>query len=139
MYAFDRIASGLFKKYVLANLIKRLFLTDYRSAGLYVLLEVQLTFIWLYLDFSAYSDVAVGVGRLMGVATPENFNRPYLARNIIEFWERWHISLSQFIRRNIFIPDPACFTAVDRRPTAAAGGQHGIQCVILAVRAVASD
>ena len=104
MYAFDRIASGLFKKYVLANLIKRIFLTDYRSAGLYVLLEVQLTFIWLYLDFSAYSDVAVGVGQLMGVATPENFNRPYLARNIIEFWERWHISLSQFIRRNIFIP-----------------------------------
>ena len=66
--------------------------------------EAQLTLIWLYLDFSAYSDVAVGVGRLIGVATPENFNRPYLARNIIDFWERWHISLSQFIRRNIFIP-----------------------------------
>jgi D-alanyl-lipoteichoic acid acyltransferase DltB (MBOAT superfamily) len=101
---FDRIAAGLFKKFVLANLIQRLFMTDYRSAGPYVLLEAQLTFIWLYLDFSAYSDVAVGVGRLMGVATPENFNRPYLARNTIEFWERWHISLSQFIRRNIFIP-----------------------------------
>jgi membrane protein involved in D-alanine export len=102
--AFDRIASGLFKKYVLANLIQRIFLTDYRSAGPYVLLEAQLTFLWLYLDFSAYSDIAVGVGRLIGVATPENFNRPYLSRNIIEFWERWHISLSQFIRRNIFIP-----------------------------------
>ncbi len=101
---FDRIAAGLFKKYVLANLIQRLFLTDYRSAGPYVLLEAQLKFLWLYLDFSAYSDVAVGVGRLMGVATPENFDRPYLARNIIEFWERWHISLSLFIRRNIFIP-----------------------------------
>jgi alginate O-acetyltransferase complex protein AlgI len=102
--AFDRIASGLFKKFVLANLIQRLFLTDYRASGVYVLLESQLTFLWLYLDFSAYSDVAVGVGRLMGVATPANFNRPYAARNIIEFWERWHISLSQFIRRNVFIP-----------------------------------
>ncbi len=102
--ALDRIASGMFKKFVLANLIQRLFLTDYRASELYVLLESQLTFIWLYLDFSAYSDVAVGVGRLMGVATPENFDRPYLARNIIEFWERWHISLSLFIRRNVFIP-----------------------------------
>jgi D-alanyl-lipoteichoic acid acyltransferase DltB (MBOAT superfamily) len=104
LWAIDRIASGLFKKYVLANLIQRLLLTDYRATGLYALLESQLTFVWLYLDFSAYSDVAVGVGRLMGVATPENFDRPYLARNIIEFWERWHISLSQFIRRNVFIP-----------------------------------
>ena len=41
---------------------------------------------------------------MIGVATPENFNRPYLARNVIDFWERWHISLSQFIRRNVFIP-----------------------------------
>ena len=72
--------------------------------GPYLLLEVQLNYLWLYLDFSAYSDIAVGVGRLMGVATPENFNRPYLARNVIDYWDRWHISLSQFIRRNLFIP-----------------------------------
>jgi D-alanyl-lipoteichoic acid acyltransferase DltB (MBOAT superfamily) len=65
---------------------------------------MDLNFLWLFLDFSAYSDVAVGLGRLMGVATPENFNRPYLARNVIDFWDRWHISLSQFIRRNVFIP-----------------------------------
>ncbi len=102
--ALGRITSGLFKKYVLARLVQELFLTDYRSTGWYVLVEAQLTFLWLYLDFSAYSDVAVGVGRLMGVATPENFDRPLLARNIIEFWERWHISLSMFIRRNVFIP-----------------------------------
>src|SRR5262249_48358829 len=54
--------------------------------------------------FSAYSDIAVGVGRMIGVATPENFNRPYLARNMVDYWERWHISLSHFIRRNIFFP-----------------------------------
>jgi D-alanyl-lipoteichoic acid acyltransferase DltB (MBOAT superfamily) len=65
---------------------------------------MQLNYLWLYLDFSAYSDIAVGIGRLIGVPAPENFNRPYLARNMIEFWERWHISLSQFIRRNVFIP-----------------------------------
>ena len=48
--------------------------------------------------------MSVGIGQLIGVATPENFNKPFLARNIMDFWERWHISLSQFIRRNVFIP-----------------------------------
>ena len=70
----------------------------------YFFIEVQFFFLWLYLDFSAYSDIAVGIGRLIGVPTPENFNQPYLARNAIDFWERWHITLSLFIRRNIFIP-----------------------------------
>jgi alginate O-acetyltransferase complex protein AlgI len=102
--AFERIASGMFKKYVLANYIDKIFLTGFHTGGAYTLLEMQINFIWLYLDFSAYSDVAVGVGRLIGMATPENFDRPYLARNMIEFWERWHVSLSQFIRRNLFFP-----------------------------------
>jgi D-alanyl-lipoteichoic acid acyltransferase DltB (MBOAT superfamily) len=101
--ALDRIAGGLFKKFILANFLES-FLTDFRARGAYMLAEVPLTFLWLYLDFSAWSDVAVGIGKLIGVATPENFNRPYLARNVIEFWDRWHISLSQFIRRNVFIP-----------------------------------
>jgi D-alanyl-lipoteichoic acid acyltransferase DltB (MBOAT superfamily) len=104
LVGFERIASGLFKKLVLAHLLQTLFLTNLESSGLYFFLEMQLTFIWLFLDFSAYSDIAAGVGILIGVATPENFNRPLLARNLIDFWERWHISLSQFIRRNVFIP-----------------------------------
>jgi D-alanyl-lipoteichoic acid acyltransferase DltB (MBOAT superfamily) len=101
---FERIAAGMFKKYVLAQGIQRLFLTGFHAQGPYQLLELQLNYLWLYLDFSAYSDIAVGIGRLIGVPAPENFNRPYLARNVIDFWERWHISLSQFIRRNLFIP-----------------------------------
>ena len=102
--AFERIAAGLFKKYVLANLVDKLFLTGFRAGGPYFLAELQFNYLWLFLDFSAYSDIAVGIGRLIGVATPENFNRPYLARNPIDYWDRWHISLSQFIRRNLFIP-----------------------------------
>jgi D-alanyl-lipoteichoic acid acyltransferase DltB (MBOAT superfamily) len=102
--ACERIAAGLFKKYVLAVSINDLFLTGFRGRGWYFLLEVQLHYLWLYLDFSAYSDIAVGVGCLLGVATPENFNKPYLARNMIDYWERWHISLSMFIRRHLFIP-----------------------------------
>jgi D-alanyl-lipoteichoic acid acyltransferase DltB (MBOAT superfamily) len=102
--ATERIASGMFKKFVLANAIEAAFLTSFRSSGPYFFLEMQINYIWLFLDFSAYTDIAVGIGTLMGVKTPENFNRPYLARNCIDYWERWHISLSQFIRRNVFIP-----------------------------------
>lgn len=102
---FERIARGLFKKFVLANgLIDTVFLTGFQSEGVHWLLEVQMYYLFIYLDFSAYSDIAVGIGRLLGVPTPENFKRPLLARNIVSFWERWHISLSQFIRRNVFIP-----------------------------------
>jgi alginate O-acetyltransferase complex protein AlgI len=119
--AFERIAAGLFKKYIFSNYIDKLFLTGFHAAGAYNLIEMQLNFIWLYLDFSAYSDVAVGVGRLMGVATPENFNKPYLARNVIDFWERWHISLSQFIRRNLFFP---LQVALMRRTD----GKHALTC-----------
>jgi D-alanyl-lipoteichoic acid acyltransferase DltB (MBOAT superfamily) len=100
----ERIAVGLFKKFVLAFCLQKLFLSDFHANGVYFLVELQAFYIWLYLDFSAYSDIAVGVGALIGVTTPENFNQPYLARNLVDFWERWHISLSQFIRRNLFIP-----------------------------------
>lgn len=105
LQALERIAGGLFKKFVLANgLIQTLFLTDFKTGGPYFALEVQMYYLYIYLDFSAYSDIAVGLGRLLGVPTPENFNKPLTARNIVVFWERWHMSLSQFIRRNLFIP-----------------------------------
>lgn len=100
----DRIVLGLFKKFVLARAIEVIVLTGFRGPWLHQLLEVQFYYLWIYLDFSAYSDIAVGAGGLLGVATPENFNNPLGARNIIAFWERWHISLSSFIRRNIFLP-----------------------------------
>ena len=102
--ATERIVSGLFKKYALAGMIEAFFLTGFQAKGPYLFLEMQLNYVWLYLDFSAYSDVAVGLGTLMGVATPENFDRPFLARNLIDFWQRWHITLSMFIRRNVFTP-----------------------------------
>lgn len=103
--ACEYLARGLFKKFVLANgLIETVFLTDFTAGGAYFLLEVQMYYLFIYLDFSAYTDIAIGIGKLLGVHTPRNFNQPLRARNIIVFWERWHISLSQFIRRNLFIP-----------------------------------
>jgi D-alanyl-lipoteichoic acid acyltransferase DltB (MBOAT superfamily) len=102
--AVERIALGLFKKFVVAYIIGKLFLTGFNVSGPYMLFEVQVHYLWFYLDFSGYSDIAVGIGKLMGVRTPENFDKPYLARNMIDFWDRWHISLSLWVRRNLFIP-----------------------------------
>jgi D-alanyl-lipoteichoic acid acyltransferase DltB (MBOAT superfamily) len=104
LWSVERIAWGLFKKLVLAHFVERFFLTGFTGSWAYSLLEMQFCFLWLYLDFSSYSDIAVGVGRLIGVHTPENFRAPYLARNLVDFWERWHISLSFWIRRNLFTP-----------------------------------
>jgi D-alanyl-lipoteichoic acid acyltransferase DltB (MBOAT superfamily) len=104
LQGIERIALGLFKKYVLATVVGSAFLTLGFSAPSYLLFDTLFFYFWVYLDFSAYSDITVGAGRLMGVATPENFNRPYVARNLIDFWDRWHMSLSRFVYRNIFVP-----------------------------------
>lgn len=58
----------------------------------------------LYFDFSGYSDMAVGLGRMFGIRLPLNFNSPYKARNITEFWRRWHMTLSRFLRDYLYIP-----------------------------------
>jgi len=60
--------------------------------------------LFVYLDFSAYSDLAIGGARLFGYSIGENFDWPYLASNIGDFWKRWHISLSEFLRDHVFIP-----------------------------------
>jgi membrane protein involved in D-alanine export len=94
--------------------------TAWQATGPYNILELHLHYLWFYLDFSAYSDIAVGVGTLIGVATPENFNRPYIARNITEFWERWHISLSTWLRRNLFMPIQLALVRRDYGPLTSA-------------------
>jgi alginate O-acetyltransferase complex protein AlgI len=58
----------------------------------------------ILLDFSGYSDMAIGFARMMGIVVPENFNWPYLARTPVEFWQRWHMSLSLWIRDYVYIP-----------------------------------
>lgn len=58
----------------------------------------------IYLDFSAYSDMAIGMGRMLGLHYPENFDYPYMSRTVTEFWRRWHISLGTFFRDYVYIP-----------------------------------
>jgi alginate O-acetyltransferase complex protein AlgI len=58
----------------------------------------------IYFDFSGYSDMAIGLGRMMGFRFPENFNNPYVATSITEFWRRWHITLSGFLKEYLYLP-----------------------------------
>jgi len=59
---------------------------------------------WLYLNFSGFSDIAIGASRLVGIRIPENFNNPYVAQSLTDFWRRWHISLANWLRANIYNP-----------------------------------
>ncbi len=104
-----RFCWGLSKKILLANQVAEIAdavfamngrLLDTRTAWLGVLAYT----LQIYLDFSAYSDMAIGLGNMFGFKLPENFNRPYSAISITDFWRRWHITLSHFFRDYLYIP-----------------------------------
>ena len=102
------VINGLFKKKVIAdnigNYVNLIFNapSDYPSIALW--LSAFLYSIQLYCDFSGYSDIAIGITKMFSLNCSDNFNRPYLSQNMREFWSRWHISLSQWLRDYIYIP-----------------------------------
>ena len=102
-----RFVTGLGKKVLIANLLGE-FCTVYRESQ-----DTAVLFAWLYaiafslqiyFDFSAYSDMAIGLGRVFGFHFDENFNYPYISKSITEFWRRWHISLGTWFRDYLYIP-----------------------------------
>lgn len=101
-------AFGMVKKLVIADNISFFIDPVYANPGIYrpssVLLAVVLYSFHILYDFSSYTDMARGVGRLFGFELLENFRVPYLASNIVEFWRRWHISLSCWLRDYLYIP-----------------------------------
>jgi alginate O-acetyltransferase complex protein AlgI len=104
-------ALGLFKKVVLADSIAVYAAPAFHAAAVgdpLTLFEAwggALAYtLQLYFDFSGYSDMAIGLGRMFGIHLPVNFNSPYKAVNIVDFWRRWHITLSQFLRDYLYIP-----------------------------------
>ncbi|MBP1659064.1 MAG: Membrane bound O-acyl transferase [Candidatus Aminicenantes bacterium] len=105
----ERIVHGLFKKFVLVPLIHPYILSNQTqdlsglSAGS-VLLGLYAYALYFYFDFSGYSDLALGSARLMGVPLPENFNNPFLKRNIRELWTNWHMSLTSWLVDYIYWP-----------------------------------
>ncbi len=107
---FTRFSVGLAKKAVLANgcaviadnLLKLDGIETQSSLG--IILGVFAYALQLYLDFSAYSDMAIGMGLMVGLHYKENFNYPYVAHSVTDFWRRWHMSLSSFFRDYVYIP-----------------------------------
>jgi alginate O-acetyltransferase complex protein AlgI len=102
-----RFIIGLGKKVLIANLMGEL-VGIYKISG-----ENSVLFTWLYLiaftlqiyfDFSGYSDMAIGLGHMLGFSFLENFNYPYIAKSITDFWRRWHISLSSWFKDYVYIP-----------------------------------
>ncbi|MBO9308649.1 MAG: MBOAT family protein [Chloroflexi bacterium] len=103
-----RIGAGIFKKFVLADTIALFALDPLAAARAQTSLGLWLlTYAYafrLYLDFSGYSDIAIGIGKLYGIDLPENFALPYLKSNLTAFWQSWHITLSNWARFYVFMP-----------------------------------
>ena len=102
-----RFILGLSKKVLLANVLYEL-ISTYKSSP-----ETSVLFVWLYaaayvlhlyFDFSGYSDMAIGLGRIFGFHFPENFDYPYISASVTEFWRRWHMSLGSWFRDYVYIP-----------------------------------
>lgn len=103
--------AGLFKKVILADTIGAFVEAPFRQAGAGS--PIGLADAWIgvlsyglqiYFDFSGYSDMAIGLALMMGITFPLNFNSPYKADSLIEFWRRWHMTLSRFLRDDLYIP-----------------------------------
>jgi len=113
-YSFEMFAKGirrfiigLGKKVLIANVlgeITNLFLSTNDSSVLYYWMYAIANMLQIYFDFSGYSDMAIGLGKMFGFEFLENFNYPYIATSVTDFWRRWHISLSTWFRDYIYIP-----------------------------------
>ena len=105
---FRRFLYGLGKKAILSDLIAmsvdRIFAVPAQLDGPSAWLGSALYALQLYYDFSGYSDMAIGLGRMLGFTIPENFRYPYLSGSVTEFWRRWHITLGAFFRDYLYIP-----------------------------------
>jgi membrane protein involved in D-alanine export len=106
----QRIVIGLFMKVVLADNLYGMTLPALPDGGLQygsammIASASCLYTVYLYLDFAGYSHIAIGTGMLWGIRLPENFNHPFIARNLSDFWNRWHMSLSSIFKEYIFFP-----------------------------------
>ncbi|MGP1412023.1 MAG: MBOAT family O-acyltransferase [Peptoanaerobacter stomatis] len=104
-----RFVYGLSKKVLIANsmaiVADRAFMLDPKDAGFAMLTLGAISYtLQIYFDFSGYSDMAIGIGKMIGFHFPENFKNPYLAKSVTDFWRRWHITLSSWFKDYLYIP-----------------------------------
>jgi D-alanyl-lipoteichoic acid acyltransferase DltB (MBOAT superfamily) len=106
--AFYRLTIGIFKKFALADTLSLLALSPHNAAqlqpGAWAWILVYAYAFQIYFDFAGYTDIAIGLGQILGVNLPENFNRPYLKPNLTQFWNNWHMTLTQWFRAYFFNP-----------------------------------
>ena len=107
-HALFMISKGLIKKIIISNfiainLVDRVFDAPSIYSGFENLMAIYGYGLQIYCDFSGYTDIAIGVALILGFRLPINFNSPYKAQNITDFWKRWHISLSQWLKDYLYI------------------------------------
>lgn len=107
--ALPLLLSGIVKKaliadYIGVNFVDRVFAAPGLYSGTEALLAVYGYAFQIYCDFSGYTDLALGVALLVGIQLPKNFDAPYRSRSVTEFWRRWHITLSEWLRDYVFLP-----------------------------------
>jgi D-alanyl-lipoteichoic acid acyltransferase DltB (MBOAT superfamily) len=107
--AFTLIVIGLFKKVVIANflgasIVDAAFASPTRHGSLELLIAVYGYAVQIYADFSGYTDMAIGLALLLGFRFPQNFDSPYTATSLQDFWRRWHMTLSRWLRDYLYIP-----------------------------------
>ncbi|NUM50338.1 MAG: D-alanyl transfer protein [Flavobacteriales bacterium] len=111
--AWNYLVKGIAFKFILAELVSRYWLNDSETDSLYslsTLNTIYAYYFYLFFDFAGYSFMALGVGKMMGIHLPLNFNKPYLAQNPQDFWNRFHISLGTWLKDNFFSPLYLFFT-----------------------------
>ncbi len=107
--AFYLIAAGLFKKvvissYLASNIVDEVFANPDQYSSLEILIAVYAYAVQIYADFSGYTDIAIGIALLLGFNFPQNFDSPYAATSLQDFWRRWHMTLSRWLRDYLYIP-----------------------------------
>src|SRR6187200_195958 len=107
--AFYLIATGLFKKVVIANylashIVDQVFGAPGQHSSLEILIGIYAYAVQIYADFSGYTDIAIGLALLLGFKFPQNFDSPYAAVSLQDFWRRWHMTLSRWLRDYVYIP-----------------------------------
>ena len=107
--AFFLIVSGLFLKVVIANhlathIVDEVFAAPNRHSSLEVLVAIYGYAVQIFADFCGYTNIAIGIALLLGFEFPQNFNSPYAAVSLQDFWRRWHMTLSRWLRDYLYIP-----------------------------------
>lgn len=109
LLGFFRFCLGLAKKVIIANQVgaqaDAIFASNYMDLSSYMAWIGILAYTFqIYFDFSGYSDMAIGIARMIGFKFPENFNNPYISQSVTEFWRRWHMTLGNWMRNYLYIP-----------------------------------